>query len=207
MGTARTLLGGAGQRLLMSGALVGAVASVAGVASFAAFTDTTSIEQSKAASGTVDIAVGASGPENRLEVGAIKLAAGDTLDRQVKLTNAGDLDLGSLQLTTSATTSSVLDTDTVNGLQLRIDSCSQAWTESGPPYAYTCGGTTTQVLASRPVIGAAIPLGALASTTAGGTDHLRVRLQLPAAAGNGFQGKESAIRYTFDATQRTATAK
>jgi hypothetical protein len=43
--------------------------------------------------------------------------------------------------------------------------------------------------------------------TAGGSDYLRVRVTLPTAAGNGFQGKSSTLQYTFDATQRTATAK
>lgn len=207
METGRMLMGGAARRLLMSGALLGAVASVAGVASFATFTDTTSVDQSRASSGTVDIALGAPGASNRLEVGATNLAAGDTLDRQVKLTNAGSIDLGSLQLTTSAPTTSVLDTDTTNGLKLSIDACSVAWTESGPPYTYTCGGTTTPVVASRPVVGSAIPLGTLNSSVAGGSDFLRVRLTLPAAADNSFQGKESAIRYTFDAVQRTAAAR
>lgn len=207
MDTGRMLLGGAGRRVLLSCALVGSVASIAGVASYATFTDTVSVDQSKQQAGTVDIAVGASGPSNRLEVGALALAAGDTVDRQVRLSNAGNIDLGALTLTTTAPTSSILDTDTTDGLKLSIDACSVAWTESGPPYTYTCGGTTTQVLASRPVIGSAIPLGTLGSSTAGGHDNLRVRLTLPSSAGNGFQGKETTIRYTFDAVQRAGTAK
>ena len=32
-------------------------------------------------------------------------------------------------------------------------------------------------------------------------------ITLPSAATNAFQGKSSTISYTFDATQRTATAK
>ncbi len=57
------------------------------------------------------------------------------------------------------------------------------------------------------MIGSAVSLGSLASMTAGSSDHLRVRLTLPSSAGNAFQGKASTIQYTFDATQRTATAK
>ena len=77
-------------------------------------------------------------------------------------------------LTTNATPSSLLDTDTTNGLQLSIDSCSTTWTESGPPYSYTCPGATATVLASRPVIGTDMPLQNLGSVTPGATDHLRV---------------------------------
>jgi hypothetical protein len=47
----------------------------------------------------------------------------------------------------------------------------------------------------------------LASVTAGGTDHLRATLTLPAAAGNTYQGKSSAVDFTFTGTQRSATAK
>ena len=202
------LIGGAGRKLLLSAGLVGMVASVAGMASYATFTSTTSATQSQA-SGTVTIGVGtAGGADNRLTVGATNLAAGDTVDRQVKLSNSGSIDLSALTLTTTAPTSSVLNTDTTNGLQLQVDKCSVAWTEAGTnPYTYTCGGTTTSVVAARPVIGSAISLGSLASMTAGGSDYLRVRVTLPTAADNSFQGKASTLQYTFDATQRTATAK
>ncbi len=109
------LAGSAGRKVLLSAALLGMVASIAGMASYATFTDTTSASQSDS-SGTVTIALGAAGgADNRLTVGATDLAAGDTVDRQVKLSNAGSIDLASLTLTTSATTSSVLDTDAVDG--------------------------------------------------------------------------------------------
>jgi hypothetical protein len=110
-------------------------------------------------------------------------------------------------LTTTASPSSLLDTDTTNGLQMVIDKCSQAWTESGPPYTYTCGGTTSSVLASRPVIGSNLSLSNLGSTTAGATDHLRVTLTLPSGAGNTLQNQSSTISYAFTGTQRAATNK
>jgi spore coat-associated protein N len=110
-------------------------------------------------------------------------------------------------LTTAASTSSVLDTDAANGLQLAVDRCSAAWTESASaPYTYTCAGTVSAVLASRPVVGAGMALANL-SLAAGGVDHLRVTLALPAAADNAFQGKSSTITYTFTGTQRAAAAK
>ena len=80
------------------------------------------------------------------------------------LTNTGTLDLASVTLTTNATTSSLLNTDTVTGLQMTIDKCSVAWTESAIPYTYTCSGTTSSVLASTPVIGTNLALSNLTLT-------------------------------------------
>jgi hypothetical protein len=131
------------------------------------------------------------------------------MQRAVNLQNTGDQDLASITLTTTAGTTSLLDTDATNGLQMVIDKCSQAWTESGsaPAYTYTCGGSTSTVLASRAVIGSNLALSTLDALTAGATDFLRVTLTFPSTAGNTFQGLTSAITYTFNATQRAATNK
>ena len=88
-----------------------------------------------------------------------------------------------------------------------IDKCSVAWTEAGPPYTYTCSGSTSSVLASRAVIGSTLALSNLGSLTAGATDHLRVTLTLPSGAGNTLQNQSSTISYAFTGTQRTATNK
>ena len=198
-----------GKKLLGSFAVLGAAASVAGLGTFASFTSSTSASQS-IASGTVSITLGASGPANRLTVGATNLVPGDTIQRAVDLVNNGSAsadNLSSITLTTSATPSSLLDTDATNGLQMVIDKCSVAWTEAGPPYTYTCGGSTLTVLASRAVIGSTLALLNLGSTAAGATDHLRVTLTLPGAAGNTFQNQSSTVSYAFTGTQRTATNK
>jgi hypothetical protein len=88
-----------------------------------------------------------------------------------------------------------------------LDKCSVAWTESGPPYTYTCSGSTSSVLASRPVIGSTLALSNLGSLTAGATDHLRLTLTFPSGAGNSLQNQSSTISYSFTGTQRTATNK
>ena len=195
------------QKLILTIAILGGAASVSGLATFATFTSTTSASHT-ISSGTVTIALGATGAStNRLNIGASGIAPGDTMQRSVDLTNSGSLDLASVTLTTSASPSSLLDTDATNGLQMVIDKCSVAWTESGPPYTYTCGGSTSSVLASRAVIGSALALSNLGSTTAGATDHLRVTLTLPSGAGNTFQNQSSTITYAFTGTQRTATSK
>jgi spore coat-associated protein N len=174
-------------KLILTIAVLGAAASISGLATFATFTSATSASHT-ISSGTVTIALGATGAStNRLNIGASGIAPGDTIQRSVDLSNSGSLDLASVTLTTSASPSSLLDTDGTNGLQMVIDKCSQAWTESGPPYTYTCSGTTSAVLASRAVIGSALALSNLGSTTAGATDHLRVTLTLPSGAGNTFR--------------------
>jgi spore coat-associated protein N len=194
-------------RLLLSACVLGVAASIAGLATYATFTSSTSASQS-VSSGTVTIGLGATGAStNRLNVAATNIAAGDTIQRSVDLINSGSINLSAITLTSTATTSSLLDTDATNGLQLVIDRCSVAWTESGtaPAYTYTCSGTTSSVLASHAVIGSNLTLSNLGSLTAGATDHLRFTLTLPAAAPNTFQSQSSVIQYTFTGTQRAAT--
>jgi predicted ribosomally synthesized peptide with SipW-like signal peptide len=193
-------------------AILGAAAGIAGFGTFATFTSSTSASQS-ISSGTVSIALGATGAStNRLTVAASNIVPGDTIQRSVDLINngtAGSDPLASIQLTTTASPSSLLDTDATNGLQMVIDKCSVAWTESGtaPAYTYTCGGTTSTVLASRAIIGSNLALSNLAALTTGSTDHLRVTLTLPSTAGNTFQGLSSTISYNFVGNQRAATNK
>jgi len=196
-------------KILATVATVSAAASVAGLGTFASFTSSTSAS-AVVSSGTVTVALGATGAStNRLTVNASGIAPGDTIQRSVDLLNSGSLDFGSVTLTTSASPSSLLDTDATNGLQMTIEKCSTAWTEAGtsPAFTYTCGGTTTTVLSSRAVVGSNLALTGLSSLTSGGSDKLRVTLTLPSAAGNTFQNLSSTLSYSFTATQRNATNK
>jgi spore coat-associated protein N len=197
------------RKLLLSLAVISAAASIAGLGTFATFTSSTSASQS-VSSGTVTIALGATGAStNRLTVGASNIAPGDTIQRSVDLIDSGSIDLASITLTTDATTSSLLDTDATNGLQMVIDRCSNAWTEGGvaPAYTYTCSGATSTVLASRAIVGTNLALSNLSALTNGVTDHLRVTLSFPSAAPNSFQNQSSTIQYTFTGTQRAGTNK
>jgi predicted ribosomally synthesized peptide with SipW-like signal peptide len=197
------------RKLLISLAVISAAASVAGLGTFATFTSSTSASQS-VSSGTVTIALGATGAStNRLTVGASNIAPGDTIQRSVDLIDSGSIDLASITLTTNATSSSLLDTDATNGLQMVIDRCSNAWTEGGtaPAYTYTCSGATSTVLASRAIIGTNLALSNLSALTNGVTDHLRVTLTFPSAAPNTFQNQSSTVQYTFTGTQRAGTSK
>lgn len=196
-------------KLLVSIAVLAAAASVAGLGTFATFTSSTSATNT-VSSGTVSIALGTPGAANRLTVNATNVAPGDTMQRAFDLSNPGTIDLASAPtLTTTASPTSLLDTDATNGLQMVIDKCSVAWTESGPPYTYTCSGTTSSVVASRAVIGSGIAMSNLTSlVTAGASaEHLRLTLTLPGTAGNTFQNLTSTLTYTFNGTQRAATNK
>ena len=200
------------KKLVATLALLSAAAAVAGLGTYATFTSTTSATQSALTTGVVQIGLGASGPANRLTLGASGILPGDTMQRAVDLSNtasAGNDALASITLTTTASPSSALDTDTTNGLQMTIDSCSQAWTESGtsPAYTYTCGGTTKSVLASRAVIGANLALSNLASLASATTDHLRVTLSLPQSAPNTMQNISDQLTFAFTGTQRAGTSK
>jgi spore coat-associated protein N len=194
-------------KMLMTLVVLGVAASIAGLGTFATFTSSTAAQAENLSTGTVSIALGTA---NRLTVGATNLVPGDTLQRAVDITNdgsAGTSSVGTISLTTAASSSSQLDADATAGLQMNIDKCSIAWTESGPPYTYTCGGTTSTVLASRAVIGTDVSLSNMSSVTAGSTDRLRVTLTLPSGAGNSLQGQSSTINYTFTANQRAAASK
>ncbi len=189
------------RKIMISLGVVGAAAAVAGMGTFGTFTSTTSGSQN-VASGTVNIAMGA----GDLTVDANKLVAGDTVQRAFTLANGGTADLGAVTLTTTAQPTTKLDTDATNGLQMKIDSCSAAWTKAGTPTAptYTCTGTTKSVIAPKPVIGAGTAVNNLAAIGAGNADNLLVTMTLPQIADNTFQNLSSTINYKFDATQRTA---
>jgi len=182
--------------------LVGLTVAALGGAAVATFTSTTNVAQ-PVASGTVAFApLATSAAGQRLSV-----APGDTIQRAVTLTNTGTVDMlaSTVNLTTTATPSSLLDTG-ANGLTMTIDKCSVPWTESAFPYIYTCSGTTTTALASRPVIGANLALSGL-TTTAAVPNYLRVSLALPSAADNTYQGLSSTIGYVFVGQQRAGTAR
>ena len=174
-----------GAKVAASFAVVGVASAVAGLGTFATFTSSTAASNT-VATGTAVIALGATGAStNRLNINASEVAAGDTIQRSVDLLNTGStIDLASIVLDTTAAPSSLLDTDGTDGLQMVIQACSVPWTESGLPYTYTCSGTTTSVLTTQAVIGASIALSNLTALTAGVTDHLRIKLTLPATAGN-----------------------
>src|SRR5438270_6938464 len=177
------------KKLLLSLAALGTAGAIAGLGTFATFTSTTSASQSVTA-GKVEIALGASGAANRLSVSATNVVPGDTINRVLDLISTSTDAMKTVNLTTTASASSVLDTNTTDGLQMYIRSCSSAWTEAGssPAFTYTCGGTTSAVLGSAgfPVnivttTAGGVALANLTATTTAGpiTDHLLITIVLP----------------------------
>jgi spore coat-associated protein N len=191
------------QRIVLavaSTALLGTVASVGVYANFS----TSATASHTASSSTITLSLGTTGAvTNRLTVNATNLVPSDVYYRSVDLINGGGHNLTSINLTTSASPSSLLDTDATNGLQMTWQRCSVAWTESGssPNFTYTCSGTTTSVLASRAVIGTTLALSNLTAATAGNTDHLLLTMSFPSTAGNTFQGLTSGLTFTFNGVQ------
>lgn len=197
-------------KLLASAAVIAAAAAVAGLGTFGSFTSTTSAS-TVVSSGTVSISLGAVGAANRLSVAATGLVPTDTISRAVDLSSsASSQNLASITLTTTASPTSALDTNTTYGLQLAITKCTNAWTETGvsPAYSYTCSGSTSTVLASTPVIQSTAALSNLGALTAGTTDHLLVTMTLPAgtAGDNTLQGLTSTLTFAFTGTQRAGSA-
>jgi hypothetical protein len=136
-------------------------------------------------------------PNNRLSVAAHDLAAADTIQRTVDLKNIGSAAFTTVILSTTATTGSLLDTDTVNGLQMVIDRCSVAWTEAaGQPYTYSCNGTTSSVLRCGSVMVTNVALANL-DLSPDVDNYLLVTLTLPTEAPNPMQNQSSTIQYTF----------
>ena len=193
--TARKVLGSLG--------IVGAAAAVAGMGTFGTFTDSTAPLNASVSSGTLSLDLNS---VSALSMSATNLVPGDSISRSVDLVNSGDLGFAGIAMTSTATTSSILDTDKVNGLQLTIKSCPVVWTETitNGAASYTCSGTATTVVNSGPAVSTAT-LASAASFTAHGTDHLVVTLALPTSADNTFQGKASALTISFAGTQKTGT--
>lgn len=194
-------------KLIASASLLGAAAAVAGLGTYGAFTSSTQAS-TKVTDATMHIDMAANGGSNNLQLDAAGLLPGDRVQRLITLANSGTADLAAVALTTAAIGApSVLTSDITNGLKIGVESCNQVWSAGSPGTGYSCGGTKTQVLTTRAIIGANMALAPLTSLTAGAKDNLLVTLTLPDTAGDAFQGVTSTVNFTFSATQRAATIK
>ena len=187
--TARKVVGSLG--------VVAAAATVAGMGTFGTFTDSTTPLTTTISTGTVDIDL--SGPAVSVPVNADNFVPGDSVTGIVDLSNIGTSALGSVSLTTTSSTSTVLTTDITNGLQLTLRSCDVAWSLDK-----TCAAGETLV-SSGPAVGTR-SLANAASLAPAGVDHLAYTVSLPVTADNTFQGLSTTLSLTFTGTQRTATA-
>lgn len=193
-------------KILASVALVGTAAAVAGLGTYGAFTASTDASQ-QVESGKMSIELGTGNNTLVLPVVA-GLLPGESTEQFATLSNNGDVNLGSVKLTTKdgSTSASALTTDTSLGLQVTIDSCTQAWTVVTTG-ADTCSGTKTQLLAASPIIVSGVALTSPSSLAAATQDHLKITTSLPSGANDAFQDLTSTISFAFDATQRASTVK
>ena len=192
------------RKVVGSLAVLGTAAAVAGLGTYGNFTDSTTPMNSTLATGTLSInltSVGAAVP-----VSVSGLVPGDSITRAVDLVNDGALAMSSVSMSSSAT-SSILTTDTANGLQLSVRACSVAWTQGGTTTAptYSCGGTERSLMAG-PIVNNA-PLDNPASLNPGGVDHLVFTVSLPVTAGNEFQGQSADVSLSFTGASRSGTAR
>lgn len=172
--------------------LLAAAAALIGGA-FATFTDSVTAGPQAITSGSIKLAVG---PTNDLATGATNIAAGDTIAREADLNSTGAT-IADKEITlkfSAPITSSLLDTDPTNGLQISIQACSEAWkrTKVGSPppaFEYTCtpGATTVKINGAATTSVSALettaqPLTPLNSLATGGQDYLVFTLTLPATA-------------------------
>lgn len=149
---------------------------------------------------TVLIDLGKPGAAGAFSLSASNLAAGDWIQRPFDLVNKSRKPLSAFALTISASPSSALDTDVVDGLQLQIDRCRKAWTFDRETRHYACASPVIPVVSTRPVIGTDIVLGNVDDIRRKkGKARLLVTLTLPPTAPNALQGQSSTLTYTFGA--------
>ncbi|RBY74794.1 hypothetical protein DQ239_18550 [Blastococcus sp. TF02-09] len=190
-------------RVVGSIVVVGAAAAVAGMGTFGSFTDSTSAVDAAVDTGVMNIDVTYGGTTVPVPVSTVNLLPGDKVAAPLDLRNAGDVDLSSLTLDSYAVASSLLDTDRVNGLQLRLESCDSAWVRSGADYS--CAGGAVPLYAG-PVV-AKKELTGLRSQTAGSTDRLLATVSFPTTGGDLMQNQRSSLEFVFTAAQRAGGAR
>lgn len=192
------------KKLLGSVAVLGVAAAVAGLGTFSTFSDSTSPVSTQITSGVVSLSLTDNGAVATVPFQGGTFLAGDSQSKPLDLVNDGNTAMASVTMASSATASSALDTDAVNGLQLTVTSCSVPWT--GSAGSWTCGGTTRSFYSGR-IVTTQVLTGA-ASLAAGGVDHLLLTATLPStASGSTFQNVSSTLSFVFTGAQRSGSAR
>ncbi len=229
MTTARKRRSVAG-KLVASAALIGGALSLAFGGAFATFTDTASGSPQAISSGTISI-----GATSVNSTAANNIVPGDTVAREVDLSSNGATAAdASITLALAATTSSLLNTDPTNGLQLSVQDCAVAPTLVANSYScsaaggftpVTIGGSTSVSVSS--LLAGPATLGGLTSLAPNKTDHLVMNLTFPSTAPGdlsqlskacsgtaggsssteNLEGCSTVLAYTLTPTQRAGSAQ
>ena len=192
-------------RIVATLGVLGATAAMAGLGTFGTFSDTTAPVVTTVDSGVVSVDLAAAGSAGLVPFTGGQMLPGDSRTFPVDLVNSGNADLSSITLGSWARQSSVLDSDPVNGLQLQVESCSQAWTAAAD--GYSCAGTERSFYAG-PMLVTGRSLAGATSLAAGGVDHLLLTAELPSTAStDAFEGATSSLSFVFTGTQRGGAAR
>jgi hypothetical protein len=197
------------RKVVGSLAIAGTAAAVAGLGTFGTFTDSTTPVATTVQTGTLDINLNTPAGGYSIPLTTSNFVPGDSVSRAVNLSNDGSTALSTVTMASVSTgASSNLVTDTVNGLQLSLKSCSVAYTPGGTAAAptYSCSGTERSLYAG-PAASGNVVLSNPASLAPAGVDYLVFSVSLPTSADNTFQGKSASLSLTFTGTQRAAAAK
>jgi hypothetical protein len=120
---------------------------------------------------------------------------GDSSTRSIYVTNDVGVDFA-YTLTVEATTSSLLDTDPVNGLQLMVLRCDASYALCDQ-IVYQGAAIVTDLDVGGPQ---AVGTGDQGVAN-GRQDFIQLRFTLPTGAGNAFANQSSVFRITWTATQ------
>ncbi len=190
-------------KVVASLGVVGATVAIAGLGTFGSFTDSTAPVESDVQTGTLSINLSPAATYATVPFSTGRFMPGDRTARAFDIVNDGDVAWDSLTFTSWATSSSLLDRDTVNGLQLTVESCSTAWGVDGS--TYVCGGTVREFYSGPIVLDQ--PLAGAASVAPGEVDHLLATVDFPSTAGEELQNQVSQLAFRFTAVQRDGAAR
>src|SRR2546428_3966235 len=181
----------------MSGKLLKSIAVVGTAASFAVL---------GASAGLADANRGpvrGNGPKlllaGRKVLRARAVAPGDRIERTIVLRVRGRGELRVVAFAVKAKRSSLL-TNRRQGLRLSLARCSRRWKRGVRAHPYRCRGRRTRLLSRKPVLGRR-RLSLLLRP--GERAYLRLRLTLPARAGNALEHQTSRLVYRFTAVAQT----
>ena len=192
-------------RIVGTVGVLGVAASIAGLASFGSFTTSSDPVDTTVDTGVLSINLSDAGDSLAMPFDGGLLLAGDSRNYRVDLVNDGNSAFSSVTLTSRATTSSILDTDTVHGLQLQVRSCAELWDVVGSVYSCDAG---ERAIYNGPIVASGQALSSANSRAVGGVDHLLLTASLPStASGDAFEGATSSLDFVFTATQRAGTAR
>lgn len=206
------------EKVLLSAAAVVAAASVAGVGTYAGW-NTSQAQTQAVSTGTFTMAITGNGFATATNA-VSNIAPGDSVTRYISVQNSGTTAWKSLTLAVSGTqpSGSFLLDGTSSGLQMEVQSCATAWSDTTP--ASTCsGGATSQLSGNLDVAMSPKELLPVSTTLASLASHyLKVTVSLPSAVGSGtdttapgsdyskYGNKTASLTYTIKATQRDGIA-